>query len=228
MRGFGERLRRRARELDMSDAAVAKKAGLTPRRYTNYVNNDREPDLLTLLTISKVLRTTPDWLLGITEESDTISGRPITGHAGDIVEYSGDNYAAISSYDVTLSAGGGAEVWDEAATGKLLFPMGALRAMTRAKVGELAIVHVDGDSMEPTLRSGDQLLLDTTQRHPSRKDGLYALRYDGGLQVKRVSVHPQTHKLSIRSDNPAYPSHDDIDPSQIDVVARVIWIGRRV
>lgn len=64
MQVLGEQLRRRARELDLTDAEVARRAGLSARRYGNYVTGDREPDLQTLVRICKVLRTTPDHVLG--------------------------------------------------------------------------------------------------------------------------------------------------------------------
>jgi transcriptional regulator with XRE-family HTH domain len=64
MREFGERLRQRAQELELSDAEVARRAGLTARRYGHYVTASRQPDLQTLVRICEVLRTTPDYLLG--------------------------------------------------------------------------------------------------------------------------------------------------------------------
>ena len=64
MREFGERLRQRAQELELSDAEVARRAGLTARRYGHYVTGNREPDLHTLVRIFEVLRTTPDQMLG--------------------------------------------------------------------------------------------------------------------------------------------------------------------
>jgi transcriptional regulator with XRE-family HTH domain len=67
MQVLGEQLRRRAKELDLADAEVARRAGLSPRRYGNYVTGDREPDLQTLVRICKVLATTPDHLLGFDE-----------------------------------------------------------------------------------------------------------------------------------------------------------------
>ncbi len=72
MQVLGEQLRRRARELDLRDAEVARRAGLGPRRYGNYVTGSREPDLQTLVRICKVLTTTPDQLLGF---GDTKPGR---------------------------------------------------------------------------------------------------------------------------------------------------------
>ena len=64
MQVLGEQLRRRAKELDLTDAEVARRAGLSPRRYGNYVTGDREPDLRTFVRICKVLATTPDQVLG--------------------------------------------------------------------------------------------------------------------------------------------------------------------
>jgi len=65
MDGFGERLRARAQDLGLSDAEVARRAGLSVNRYGNYVRNTREPDLATLVRIAEVLGTTPDGLLQV-------------------------------------------------------------------------------------------------------------------------------------------------------------------
>ena len=54
------------------------------------------------------------------------------------------------------------------------------------------------------------------------------IRVDGGLQVKRVSAHPVSGLLTISSDNPAYRSYADIKPTDVAIVGRVIWIGRRM
>lgn len=64
MDSFAKNLRRRAEELRISNAEVARRAGLTERRYGNYVSGRREPDLATLVRIAHVLETTPDVLLG--------------------------------------------------------------------------------------------------------------------------------------------------------------------
>lgn len=68
MQGFGERLRERARQLGMSDAEVARRAGLGERRYAHYVADTREPDLTTLVKISRILDVTPNELLGIADD----------------------------------------------------------------------------------------------------------------------------------------------------------------
>ncbi|MER9329499.1 helix-turn-helix transcriptional regulator [Mesorhizobium sp. M0587] len=60
---FATNPRMRAEELGISDAEVARRAGLSERRYGNYVSGRREPDLTTLVRIAAVLATTPNDLL---------------------------------------------------------------------------------------------------------------------------------------------------------------------
>jgi transcriptional regulator with XRE-family HTH domain len=51
MKGLGQRLRERARELGLADAAVAERLGLSQQRYQNYASDQTEPDLETLVRI---------------------------------------------------------------------------------------------------------------------------------------------------------------------------------
>jgi transcriptional regulator with XRE-family HTH domain len=63
MQVFAQRIRERARELGLSDAEVARRAGLSERRYGYYVTGEREPNLATLVRICEVLAATPNDLL---------------------------------------------------------------------------------------------------------------------------------------------------------------------
>lgn len=67
---FAQRLRARARHLGLSDAEVARRAGLGQPRYSNYSNGVREPALDILVSIARALETTPDRLLGVAAELD--------------------------------------------------------------------------------------------------------------------------------------------------------------
>lgn len=60
---FASNLRKRAEQLGISHAEVARRAGLSETRYGNYVSGRREPDLATLVRIASVLATTPNDLL---------------------------------------------------------------------------------------------------------------------------------------------------------------------
>lgn len=78
MEGLGRRLRERARELGLSDAEVARRAGLTATRYGHYVSNYREPDLATFARICAVLGTTPNDLLAFMPEADGLEAARAT------------------------------------------------------------------------------------------------------------------------------------------------------
>jgi len=64
MRGLGDRMRVRARELGIPDAEVARRAGLTQQRYANYVADRHEPDLETFARLCSALQLSADRLLG--------------------------------------------------------------------------------------------------------------------------------------------------------------------
>jgi transcriptional regulator with XRE-family HTH domain len=65
MKVFGERLKQQAQNLGISNAEAARRAGLAERRFNNYCNDEREPDLKTLVRIAQALETTLDHLLGV-------------------------------------------------------------------------------------------------------------------------------------------------------------------
>lgn len=102
-----------------------------------------------------------------------------------------------------------------------------LRTLTPTPPERLSVLNVQGDSMYPTLAEGDDILVDKDERHPHR-DAIYVLQLENTLQVKRISVNPITGRLTIKSDNPLYESWSDCDPARIDIIGRVIWVGRRL
>lgn len=63
---FASNLRKRAEQLGISHAEVARRAGFSETRHGNYVSGRREPDLATLVRIASVLVTTPNELLSST------------------------------------------------------------------------------------------------------------------------------------------------------------------
>ncbi len=61
------RIRQRIDELRISQAEAARASGCSAARFGNYVSGTRKPDLETLVRIARALRTTTDWLLGVSE-----------------------------------------------------------------------------------------------------------------------------------------------------------------
>jgi hypothetical protein len=145
-----------------------------------------------------------------------------------LIPIAGQDYALLPVYDLRLSAGAGAYAGEESEP--LYFEpyrFQWLRSITAAAPEMLVVARVEGDSMEPTLHNGDQVLLDRTRTRATR-DGIYGLRREEDIQVKRVAVDPRSGLLTIISDNPQYPRWDGVSPEQIEIIGRVIWLGRQV
>lgn len=125
------------------------------------------------------------------------------------------------------SAGAGSLDDDERASGAFAFDAAWLRTMGVKGEG-LSIIRVDGESMAPTLNDGDDIMVDRADAASRLRDGIYVLRLDDMLMVKRVAMGPKRGRFSVLSDNPHYPDWTDIDPALVDIVGRVVWTGRRV
>lgn len=130
---------------------------------------------------------------------------------------------------VRASAGSGALPGDERPAAHIAFDRSWLRAIGVGDPASLSTIRVEGDSMAPTLEDGDEILVDRGAAESGRlRDGVYVLRIDDALVVKRLALNPAARTLSIRSDNPAYPGWPDCDPATVDIVGRVVWVGRRL
>ena len=53
-------------------------------------------------------------------------------------------------------------------------------------------------------------------------------RADDVLVVKRLAIHPTGRRVTVQSDNPAYPDWPDCDVNAIHCIGRVIWAGRTI
>jgi phage repressor protein C with HTH and peptisase S24 domain len=136
-----------------------------------------------------------------------------------------NDLVAVPRLAVRASAGPGALTDGEAEAGRLGFDAKFLRRLT-ADPKSVSVIRVEGDSMVPTLADGDDILVDRSAA-PLR-DGIYVLRIDGALNVKRLAINPTPGHVAIHSDNPAYPSWPDCELAAIDVIGRVVWVGRRL
>ena len=135
---------------------------------------------------------------------------------------------AVPRLDVGASAGAGAFSGDERARAHIAFDSAWLRGIASGNPEQLSIIRVEGDSMAPTLSDGDEILVDRGDGGARLRDGIYVLRIDDALMVKRVALNPAARTVSIRSDNPAYPGWPDCDLAAVDLVGRVVWAGRRI
>jgi phage repressor protein C with HTH and peptisase S24 domain len=89
---------------------------------------------------------------------------------------------------------------------------------------QLSAIRVMGDSMDPLLRDGDEILVDRTPR-PFR-EGVHVVRLGEALHVKLLQAVPPA-RLRLISQNAAYEPVE-VAMSDIDVVGRVVWKGGRI
>ena len=129
---------------------------------------------------------------------------------------------------VRASAGPGALPDAESARPYFAFDPGWLRSLTGSPVSNLSVIRVEGDSMAPTLNAGDDILVDLTDTADRLRDGIYVLRVDGALLVKRLAIHPVGRRVTVQSDNPAYSDIPDCGLDEIECIGRVIWAGRKI
>jgi hypothetical protein len=139
-----------------------------------------------------------------------------------------DALIEIPLFDVRASAGHGAMAEVEAHDARFGFDARWLKRLTASRPNSLSVIRVDGDSMEPTLSDGDEVMVDLSDTINRLRDGIYVIRSDDTLLVKRVALGPQGRQISIVSDNSAYPSWPDVDRRSIHLVGRVLWFGRKV
>lgn len=151
----------------------------------------------------------------------------ILGGGPDEADAAAATLVAVPHLHVAASAGPGAVAEAEPILARMGFDRAWLKKLT-ASPNQVSAITVRGDSMHPTLMDGDDILVDSSDSADRLRDGIYVLRVDDALLVKRIARHPATGRISIRSDNSAYPDWEDCDPAALSVIGRVIWAGRRL
>lgn len=201
MSEIGDRLRDRARELNLADAEVARRADLSPRRYGHYVSGDRKPDYDTLMKICEVLKCTPNYLLGVAVAPTQLEDLPPQVHPETAAELPA---RATMPRDVPVM---GTAVGGD--NGDFRFNGEAVDYVRRPpgldKIREAFAIYLRGDSMSPRFDHGDLLYI-----HPGQpvRPGDYVLvelhgqdSEPGACYVKRL-VKQTAHKLVLAQFNP--------------------------
>lgn len=222
-RGFGDRLKEARGSTTQAD--FARELDFALNTYARYEREETPADIDLLFALQEKRGISADWLLtGKGTMTQSSSGQ--LGIA-DLEPFYGD-LAWIPLYNVKAKAGHGTLVTSESIVDSLVFKRDFLRNELRAGPQDLNLIHVEGDSMEPTLRAGDVILVDHRRKRPDR-EGIYVLRVDDALLVKRLQLQPGGRVVAT-SDNATYRPFDlDLKAIQdgIDIVGRVVWAGRR-
>jgi transcriptional regulator with XRE-family HTH domain len=170
--------------------------------------------------------------LGYTPEQILLWGRyPGTGE-GESSGSREEPLRRVPELDTRADSGGGVPKREVRKDGRhadpikheaWVFPASFVREQLHSSPEQLLVIEANGDSMSPTVVSGDRVIVDTGHKTPT-PDGLYAFRDAfAGIVIKRLQVmHPakQAH-VKIISDNPRQGS-EEVPLSELEVVGKVV------
>ncbi len=120
--------------------------------------------------------------------------------------------------DIRASAGGGAEVFDENYE-TITIDEKIMHNMVGMGNTELEAIHVDGESMEPTLQDGSIVFVDRTETNIN-KNGIFIASTTGGLFIKRIQQRADG-MIELISDNSMYPPQA-VPADEVTIVGKVV------
>ena len=220
---------RRAVEHGGGLPAVSNRTGLSQRTMENWLAG-QDVKGAALRTIAKSTGVAPGWLLA--GEGSMLPEAPndaLTTHpASPVNRNTGDapnGYAILPRYNVQASAGEGALISSEQVVEFLAFHKDWLRDNIRRSPDKLLLIEARGDSMSPTIRDRDLLIVDTTENGIA--DGaIHVVRMGEALVVKRLELRIDG-SVVVHSDNPRYGPVPVTasDAEGIHIIGQVVWQG---
>ena len=133
-----------------------------------------------------------------------------------------DEFITVPRLPLDVSAGPGAFSAEEISFDSFRFSRRWLREMG-LEGADLTAIRVEGDSMEPTLRSGDEIFVDRNKRSG---EGIHVVRIGDALHVKQVQASAPG-RIALISANDSY-APIDLARDEVEVIGRVVWKGGRV
>ncbi|PMM25598.1 helix-turn-helix domain-containing protein [Vibrio lentus] len=118
-----------------------------------------------------------------------------------------EDWARLPVYDVHAAAGAGTLVQSEFQIGIFSIPVALLHEYG-LKENYCSVIFVDGNSMHPTVSDKDRVLVDIREvQHPA-KDGVYVIRIDDAVYIKRLHWNIAKGIYNVISDNPKHESFE--------------------
>lgn len=208
-----------AKEQGHTLSALARLIGRNPAYLHQYLNRGSprhldEPDLLRIAEF-----------LGV--ERDAIATRSLARPAGQSSANAPtvsreDAYISVPRLPLEASAGPGSMGAEEISYDTFQFSKRWLREMG-LDGADLSAIRVEGDSMEPLLRSGDEIFVDRTRR---TGEGVFVVRIGDALHVKQVQASAPG-RVALVSANDAY-APIELARDEVEVIGRVVWKGGRM
>ncbi len=203
-------------------SAVGRLLNASPQKLNNWER--RGISQSGAIKAQEVIGCSASWLVGESGEMVHKDFTPSPSNQFDVAT-SGDSPAVIvPALTNGASMGPGEDMLDEdVVTGQLaLSPAWIGLHIKPSRAGALRFIHGYGDSMAPTFKSGDILLVDTgVVDH--RVDGIYVLKAHDRLFIKRVRQR-MDGSFEVSSDNPTHKTVDVLNgEAPVSVLGRVVW-----
>jgi phage repressor protein C with HTH and peptisase S24 domain len=213
-----ERLRRLMNEQGLSQSELARRVGLSQTSIYNLVSG-KAYGSAHLHRIASALGTTAAYLDGETDDPE--EGAPLAPTPKVIAQH----LDLVEIPQIDMAYGMGVTFADGHVDVDMLhFPRTWIEAITSSPPSLLTWASGRGDSMAPTIHDGDLVLLDRSQRRVVEQDALWAYTVGDFGAIKRLRM--KGNRVVILSDNPSVPPDEEL-ADEVNIVARVIFIGRR-
>lgn len=228
--GFVARLQLVVQQWPSADR-LAKATGVSPSAFRKWLKGVAEPSRDRLVALAEAAGVNVSWLAqGEGAEPDLLT-LAAHAHSPRSAELTGQPYIAqflvLPKRPEAAAAGSGPHVPD-VPTEFIAFRNDWVRATFGREPGELILEVAVGELMEPGIRNGDLMLVDTTDR-TFRNFGVYVIEARGERLVKRVQ-RKFDGSLIIISDNNVYqPESIPAElAKEVRVVGRVVWRGGEI
>ena len=195
-----------------SVVALATAVGVSDNAIYKWLSGRGQPSVANLVSLARAGRVSVEWLA---TGAEAPPGRRRSKRA---VEH-GD-FIFMPRNRMRFSSGRGGTLSSEQVVDSIAFRAEWVKRVLHAESRDLILIEVVGDSMAPTIEDSDLIVANLAEPR-FRQDGIYLLRHDSGLTVKRIQRRPDG-KLMMRSDNPKY---ETMVVATVKVIGRVIWIG---
>jgi phage repressor protein C with HTH and peptisase S24 domain len=196
-----------------SVAELARLIGVSDNAIYKWLSGRGQPSVANLVALARVSKVSLEWLATGHEASDAKrSARRTTER---------DDFVFAPAYDEN----GRGVLRSEQVVDVLAFKKEWVRTRLNVDPRNLLLIAAVGDSMTPTLEDSDLLLVDLSEPR-FRHDGIYVMRRENLLEVKRLQRRPDG-SLNIISDNPAY-APAIIAADTIQIIGRVVWAAGRL
>ena len=215
----GERIAALRKARGLSQSQLAKLAGLS-QATIGKLESGISSGSSHIHKIARALGTTPAYLMG---ETDNPSEGFVPAPTADMVAA---DLELVQVKELDLAYGMGATFLDVPVEDEThLFPRKWLRHYSHTAPDQLVFIQGIGDSMDPTVRDSDTLLIDCSVVEMTVSDKIWACKYSGMGMVKRL--RKTADGILVMSDNPAVRPFT-AGEGELQLFGRVVGVFRKV